>query len=70
MQAAAIGAAGVAQSEYSLDQATPYMIDLTQKIDNYQYGYRRLRAVWLGACPNLTFPDHWAQPSPGPPDTP
>jgi hypothetical protein len=59
MQAAAIGAAGVAQSEYSLDQATPYMMDLTQKIDNYQYGYRRLRAVWLSACPNLSFPDHW-----------
>ena len=59
MQAAAIGAAGVAQSEYSLDQATPYMMDLTQKIDNYQYGYRRLRAVWLSACPNLGFLDHW-----------
>jgi hypothetical protein len=35
------------------------MIDLTQKIDNYQYSYRRLRAVWIRACPNLNFSDHW-----------
>ena len=68
MQAAAIGASAVAGSQASIDQATPVMVDLTQKIDNYQYGYRRLRAVWLSACPHLEFPDHWVQPSPAPTD--
>ena len=63
-QAAAIGASAVAGAQASLDQATPVMVDITQKIDNYQYGYRRLRAVWLSACPHLDFPDHWAEPSP------
>jgi len=61
LQAAAFGAADVAGKQYSLDQATPSMIDLTQKIDNYQYSYRRLRAVWMTACPSLSFPDHWTQ---------
>jgi hypothetical protein len=59
LQAAAIGASAVAGQQYSLDQATPSMIDLTQKIDNYQYGYRRLRAVWMSACPSLNFPNNW-----------
>ncbi len=61
LQAAAIGASAVAVQQAGLDQATPAMIDLTQKFDNYQYGYRRLRAVWMSACPALNFPDHWAE---------
>jgi hypothetical protein len=61
LQAAAIGAAGMAGQQASLDAATPAMIDLTQKIDNYQYAYRRLRAVWMSACPSLSFPDSWVQ---------
>ena len=56
LQAAAIGAQGVAVQQASVDEATPAMIDLTQKIDNYQYGYRRLRAIWISACPTLSFP--------------
>ncbi len=61
LQAAAIGAAAVAGQQASLDEATPAMVDLTQKIDNYQYSYRRLRAIWISACPGLNFPDHWIQ---------
>lgn len=57
MQDAAIGASQAAGTQASLDQGTPVMVDLTQKIDNYQYGYRRLHAVWLSACTDLNFPD-------------
>jgi hypothetical protein len=62
LQAAAIGASAAAGQQASLDQATPAMIDLTQKIDNYQYGYRRLRSFWMSACPTLDFPDRWSGP--------
>jgi len=34
------GAAGVAQKRVQSRSGGPYMMDLTQKIDNYQYGYR------------------------------
>jgi hypothetical protein len=59
--AAAAASVGSAQRAFTVAEQTPIMIDLTLKMDDYQYAYRRLRAVWTSACPSLSFPDHWAR---------
>ena len=61
-QTAAEAAAAVERQSSNVANLVPAMVDLTSKIDAFQYDYRRLRAVWNRACPTLSFPDNWSAP--------